>query len=148
FSIKAPTFAVGAFSIERMKLEKLSPCKVNLLLNILGKRPDGYHELETVMHPVNLCDRLEFSREGSQIQLHCNIPELAAGPANLAYRAAAAFLERAHICDGVKIHLEKRIPLAAGLGGGSGNAAATLLALNALFGAPLTMEVIHELAAT
>jgi len=146
-SVLVSRSAVGSFLFPRMKLEKLSPCKVNLLLYILGKRPDGYHELETVMHPVDVCDRLEFSRQGSQISLSCNIADLPVGPANLVYRAAAAFLERARISEGVKIHLDKRIPLAAGLGGGSGNAAATLLGLNALFGAPLATEVIHELAA-
>jgi 4-diphosphocytidyl-2-C-methyl-D-erythritol kinase len=130
-----------------MTLEKYSPCKVNLLLNILSKRADSYHELETLMHPVNYCDRLEFTRKGSQIQLSCNVPELPTDCSNLVYRAAAGFLERAKISDGVSIHLEKRIPMAAGLGGGSGNAAVTLLALNQLFGAPLTMDVLQELAA-
>ena len=129
-----------------MTLEKSSPCKVNLLLNILSKRPDGYHELETVMHPVNYSDRLEFSRKGSQIALSCNVPELPTDCSNLVHRAAAAFLERAKISDGVTIRLEKRIPMAAGLGGGSGNAAIALLGLNELFGAPLSMDVLHELA--
>lgn len=130
-----------------MTLEKYSPCKVNLLLNILSKRADGYHELETLMHPVNYCDRLEFTRKGSQIQLSCSIPELPTDCSNLVYRAAAGFLERAKVSDGVSIHLEKRIPMAAGLGGGSGNAAITLLALNQLFDAPLTMDVLQEIAA-
>jgi 4-diphosphocytidyl-2-C-methyl-D-erythritol kinase len=131
-----------------MTLEKLSPCKVNLLLNILGRRPDGFHELETVMHPVQYCDRLEFARKSSGVTLTCDAPDLPADSSNLVHRAATAFLERAKISSGVAIRLEKRIPMAAGLGGGSGNAAVTLAGLNDLFGGPLTLDVLHELAAS
>ncbi len=130
-----------------MPLKKKSPCKVNLLLNILGKRPDGFHELETVMQPVNFCDELVFERGGNEIQLSCSEKSLPTDSRNLVFRAAADFLAAAKIPDGVKIHLEKRIPLAAGLGGGSGNAATTLLALNELFGQPLAPEKLHEIAA-
>jgi 4-diphosphocytidyl-2-C-methyl-D-erythritol kinase len=130
-----------------VSMEKNSPCKVNLLLNILGRRPDGYHELETVMHPVAYCDRLEFKREGAGVELTCSDRALPVDGRNLVHRAATAFLEVSEISEGVKIHLEKRIPLAAGLGGGSGNAATTLTGLNELFGKPLTMEKLHELAA-
>ena len=69
-------------------LEKDSPCKVNLLLNILGKRADGFHELETVMHPVRWCDHLRFSQGGNAVQLTCDEPELPTGAENLVYRAA------------------------------------------------------------
>ena len=129
-------------------LEKLSPCKVNLLLNILGKRPDGFHELETLFHPVNLCDRLTFSRAGDNIALTCSDSSLPTDTNNLVHRAATAFLSAVGIRDGVKIHLEKHIPMAAGLGGGSGNAATTLLGLNELFGSPLSLDQLHKLAAT
>jgi 4-diphosphocytidyl-2-C-methyl-D-erythritol kinase len=129
-------------------LVKKSPCKVNLLLNILGKRADGFHELETVMQPINLCDELTFERSGSGIAMTCSNPSLPTDGSNLVLRAAAKFLERAQIRDGVRIHLEKRIPMAAGLGGGSGNAAITLLALNELFGAPTNSDVLHEIAAS
>lgn len=130
-----------------MPFTKPSPCKVNLLLNILGRRPDGFHELETVMHPVNLCDELAFDRGGSGLTLTCSEATLPVDSKNLVHRAAAAFLSAAGINDGVKIHLEKRIPLAAGLGGGSGNAATTLLGLNELFGGPLPPGKLNELAA-
>jgi 4-diphosphocytidyl-2-C-methyl-D-erythritol kinase len=130
-----------------MHLEKKSPCKVNLLLNILGKRPDGFHELETVLHPVGVCDRLTFERSARDIELTCDNTTLPTDGQNLVHRAATAFLQAAKISDGVRIHLEKKIPLAAGLGGGSGNAATTLLALNELFGQPLASEKLHELAA-
>jgi 4-diphosphocytidyl-2-C-methyl-D-erythritol kinase len=131
-----------------MALEKLSHCKVNLLLNILGKRPDGFHELETVMHPIRIHDRLVFSRGGQSIRLTCSEPSLPTDSGNLVYRAAALFLEAAEVKDGVRIGLEKRIPLAAGLGGGSGNAATTLLGLNELFGCPLADSRLRSLAAS
>jgi 4-diphosphocytidyl-2-C-methyl-D-erythritol kinase len=130
-----------------MRLKKKSPCKVNLLLNILGKRPDGFHELETVMQPVNLFDEIYFNRGGNAIQLTCDEPTLPVDSKNLVHRAAVDFLSAAKISDGVKIRLEKKIPLAAGLGGGSGNAATTLLALNELFDQPLSGVKLRELAA-
>src|SRR6476469_6174033 len=102
-----------------MKLEKKSPCKVNLILNILGKRPDGFHELETVMHPVNLFDILNVEQAKSGINLTCSDTSLPTDCKNLVYRAAEAFLKAAKIEGGVRIHLKKNIPLAAGLGGGS-----------------------------
>ncbi len=128
-------------------LHKKSPCKVNLLLNILGRRADGFHELETVMQPVNFCDELVFERGENKIQLSCSEKSLPVDSRNLVFRAAANFLAAAKISDGVKIHLEKKIPLAAGLGGGSGNAATTLLALNELFDKPLVTEQLFEIAA-
>jgi len=131
-----------------LTLEKSSPCKVNLLLNILGKRPDGFHELETVFHPVNLCDRLVFTKNGTGLQLTCNDPQLPVDATNLVHRAASKFLHTARIKDGVRIHLEKHIPQAAGLGGGSGNAATTLLGLNELFGQALPEATLHEIAAS
>ncbi len=131
-----------------MALEKNSPCKINLLLNILGRRPDGFHELETVMYPVNLCDRLSFERGGRGVALTCSDASLPMDSGNLVHRAATAFLEAAQINDGVRVYLEKRIPVAAGLGGGSGNAATTLLGLNELFGQPLPAEKLQELAAS
>src|SRR6202789_3113977 len=128
-------------------LEKDSPCKAKLLLRILGKRPDGFHELETVMYPIQFCDQLVFSRAGQGIQLTCSDASLPADSRNLVHRAASAFLQASGITDGVRIHLEKKIPQAAGLGGGSGNAATTLLGLNELFGAPLSAAKLGELAA-
>ena len=130
-----------------MTLTKKSPCKVNLILNILGKRADGFHELETVMHPVPLFDEITFSRGGNGIQLTCNEPTLPVDSKNLVYRAADAFLKRANLNEGVRIHLEKKIPMAAGLGGGSGNAATTLLGMNKLFGTPLNHSALTEIAA-
>lgn len=130
-----------------MTLEKSSPCKVNLLLNILGKRPDGFHELETLMHPVNLCDTIAFARAAAGVTLTCSDPRLPVDAGNLVHRAASAFLAEARVSEGVRLHLEKRVPMAAGLGGGSGNAATTLLGLNEMFGRPLAAAALHRLAA-
>jgi 4-diphosphocytidyl-2-C-methyl-D-erythritol kinase len=129
-----------------MRLEKKSPCKVNLLLNILGKRDDGFHELETVMQPVNFCDELSFERVGNSVQLSCSDKSLPVNSKNLVYRAAEAFLKLRNLRAGVRIHLEKKIPLAAGLGGGSGNAATTLLGMNEIFGSPLPIKALANIA--
>jgi 4-diphosphocytidyl-2-C-methyl-D-erythritol kinase len=131
-----------------MRLEKESPCKVNLLLNILGKRPDGFHELETVMHPLRVFDRISLGRAGHGIELTCSDRTLPTDSRNLVYRAAECFLEAAKIQEGVRLHLEKHLPLAAGLGGGSANAATTLNGLNELFEAPLGQRGLQELAAS
>lgn len=132
-----------------MTVERLSPCKVNLLLNILGKRPDGFHELETLFHHVRVHDRLTFERINKPlIELTCNHPELPTDSGNLVYRAAVAFFQDARIDNaGARIHLEKNVPLAAGLGGGSGNAAQTLIGLNELFEKPLLPAQLVNLAA-
>jgi 4-diphosphocytidyl-2-C-methyl-D-erythritol kinase len=131
-----------------MPLIRLSPCKVNLLLNILGRRADGFHELETLMQPVGLTDVLSFEPGSKGIQLTCSNPHLPTDQGNLVHRAATGFFQAARIEAGMGIHLEKRIPMAAGLGGGSGNAATTLLALNELFGQPLAPDALSQLAAT
>jgi 4-diphosphocytidyl-2-C-methyl-D-erythritol kinase len=131
-----------------MRLEKKSPCKVNLLLNILGRRADGFHELETVLQPMKFCDELVLQRGAKGIQLACSNRTLPVDARNLVFRAAESFFAAAKIPAGVKIRLEKKIPLAAGLGGGSGNAATTLLALNELFGSPLPLGRLQELAAS
>ena len=102
------------------ELERQSSCKVNLLLNILGERADGFHEIETVMHPVSLFDRLSFTRLKEGIALTCSNPALPIDSRNLVYRAATAFIQTANLKEGIRIDLEKNLPLAAGLGGGSG----------------------------
>ena len=129
-------------------LERLSPCKVNLLLNVLGRRADGFHELETVLQPLRLFDRLRFARAPQGIELTCSVPGLPTDARNLVYRAAELFLEAARVKEGVRLELQKNVPLAAGLGGGSGNAATTLLGLNELFGGPLGAEELQRLAAS
>src|SRR5438874_369631 len=130
-----------------MTLEKQSFGKVNLLLNILGRRPDGFHELETVLYPIGVYDRLSLARAPRGVQLTCSDPALPTDSRNLVFRAAELFLQAAKIKDGVRLHLQKQIPVAAGLGGGSGNAATALLGLNELFGKPLEAARLDEIAA-
>ena len=89
------------------EIERQSGCKVNLLLNILGKRADGFHELETVMHPVAVFDQLTFARAGNGVFLTCNNPALPTDSRNLVVRAASAFLATTRVTEGVRIHLEK-----------------------------------------
>ncbi|MSU41748.1 MAG: 4-(cytidine 5'-diphospho)-2-C-methyl-D-erythritol kinase [Pedosphaera sp.] len=129
-------------------LRLASPCKINLILNILGRRTDGFHELETIFQPVPICDELHFQTTPAGVQLTCSNPELPVDSRNLVHRAASAFFA-AHpgAAHGVQIHLVKHLPLAAGLGGGSANAAITLRGLNELFGKPLAAEKLQELAA-
>ena len=131
-----------------MPLRRNSPCKVNFVLNLLGKRPDGFHELETLFFPVPLHDVLTADRtESPEVLLQCDHPGLPCDGTNLVLRAATSFLEAAGIGSGVKLRLEKRLPLAAGIGGGSANAAVTLLLLNELFGNPLSPATLDRLAA-
>jgi 4-diphosphocytidyl-2-C-methyl-D-erythritol kinase len=99
------------------------------------------------MQPVRLCDEITFERTDKGIELSCNDKSLPVDSGNLIFRAADKFFAAAKISGGVKIHLEKKIPLAAGLGGGSGNAATTLLALNQLWGNPLAQEKLYKIAA-
>src|SRR5207245_8497518 len=100
-----------------------------------------------LMHPGNFFDRLDFSRTGQQLELTCSDASLPTDSQNLVHRAATAFLQATGISEGVRIHLEKHIPQAAGLGGGSGNAATTLLGLNELFGQRLGPKELQSLAA-
>src|SRR4029077_10046665 len=104
-----------------------APAKVNLFLEVLARRPDGYHEIATLMVAVDLCDELEFMEEPSgEVRLSCDEPRLSTGPENLIHRAAALLRQNAACRRGAAIRLTKRIPLAAGLAGGSTDAAATL----------------------
>jgi 4-diphosphocytidyl-2-C-methyl-D-erythritol kinase len=111
-----------------------APAKINLVLRILDRRPDGYHNLWSIMQTVGLEDELQIrlAPHRHDIQLRCNAEQLAADRSNLVYRAAAAVLERAQLTTGLDIQLLKRIPMGAGLGGGSSDAAATILGLNRL----------------
>ncbi len=118
----------------RSDITVLAPAKINLVLRILDHRPDGFHNLWSIMHTVGLEDELRISLQPKRedIQLRCDTAGLAADQSNLVYRAAAAVLERMPKPVGLHIQLRKRIPIGAGLGGGSSDAAATLLGLNRL----------------
>ena len=125
---------------------RLCPAKVNLYLKVLARREDGYHDLVTVMQPLTLADELRLT-PGKGLSLDCRHPEVPSGPQNLVWRAAEKFGSATGRVPQVHIELVKKIPVAAGLGGGSSDAAGTLLALNELTGNPLGNETLHELAA-
>jgi 4-diphosphocytidyl-2-C-methyl-D-erythritol kinase len=125
-----------------------APAKVNLHLEILGQRPDGYHALETLMVAVNLCDTLVFTDDASgRLSLTTRHSGLSTGPDNLVLRAAEMLRATFGCPRGARIRLVKRIPLAAGLAGGSTDAAATLAGLNRLWGLGLADEQLMKLSA-
>ncbi len=110
-----------------------SPAKVNLILKVLRRREDGYHDIASLMQKVSLADEMEFAPRKEGIALACPGSDLPTGEGNLVVRAARALFAEAGFTGGVEITLRKRIPTAAGLGGGSSNAATTLTVLNSLF---------------
>lgn len=124
-----------------------SPAKINLFLEVVGRRPDGYHEIESVMQLVDLCDQVHLRRSARDIRVSVTGAELPSGRGNLAYKAAALILGAAAHRGGVHIHLEKRIPVAGGLGGGSSNAAAVLVGLNRLYDLGQPREALKTLGA-
>lgn len=119
--------------------------KVNLALEVLGKRADGYHEIATVMQAVDLSDRLTLE-DAPTLEVRTSAPGVPTDERNLAYRAAAALQAAAKVEGGARITLDKRIPVAAGLGGGSTDAAATLVGLNRLWHLHWPLEQLDELA--
>jgi len=128
-----------------MGLTVFAPAKVNLFLEVLRRRADGYHEIETVMHAVDLGDELEFAR-ADRIELVCDAPQVPVGGDNLVVKAAQLLREAAQTKAGARIRLYKRIPIGAGLGGGSSDAAAALVGLNALWGLGMDRDQLAELA--
>ncbi|MBI5971181.1 MAG: 4-(cytidine 5'-diphospho)-2-C-methyl-D-erythritol kinase [Deltaproteobacteria bacterium] len=121
----------------------LCPAKVNLFLKVLGKRPDGYHEISTLMQPVSLCDEMLVEIEnGSGVEVICSANEIPSGPSNLAYKAAELFLKKTGIGKKVKLSIVKHIPVGAGLGGGSSDAATVLIALNSMTGAGVSEDAL------
>jgi len=128
-------------------VKQFAPAKINLYLHILGRRPDGFHELETLMAPISLGDTLEIELIKSGLEFTCSDSALADAKENLATKAAHAFLHEFHLGSGVRIHLEKQVPVGAGLGGGSSDAAAVLLALRELTGISCSNGRLAQLAA-
>lgn len=126
-----------------MKL--LSPAKINLFLHVTGRRSDGYHELYTLMSRISLYDTIVLENTGGGIGIHCSHPDVPEDETNLAYRAAALFFKEVKQKGGIDITIEKHIPVAAGLGGGSSNAATILLELNRLYEMPFSMNRLMEM---
>lgn len=123
--------------------ETFAYAKLNLALAINGLRADGYHDIQSVMQSISLYDVVRVGRTGNELICRCG--DLS-GPQNLAYRAAEKFQQRIGARDGFEIEIEKSIPVEAGLGGGSSDAAAVLRLLNELYGFPLVQEELRELA--
>jgi 4-diphosphocytidyl-2-C-methyl-D-erythritol kinase len=135
-------------TIEMQTMQVLAPAKINLSLKILGRREDGFHEIETLISPISLADKIDIERQSRWIDFSCDDPTLPGGDENLVVRAAKAFFEKTKISSGVGIKLHKKIPHGAGLGGGSSDAAATLRALNQLFETNLSLEELAKIGST
>jgi 4-diphosphocytidyl-2-C-methyl-D-erythritol kinase len=114
--------------------------KINLTLNILAKRQDGYHNIETIMQSINLADRVFIKEEKEGIKIKCNHPQVPIDDQSLAYRSAEKILNRCRVTKGVKIEIDKKIPLASGMAGGSANSASILVGINKLFTLNLSNE--------
>lgn len=126
-----------------------APGKINLTLDILGRREDGYHEMEMIMHAVSLENTVYLTKqEKAGIRLACSNPAVPTGEKNLAYRAALAFFSAWGHCFGLDIRVEKRVPMEAGMAGGSADAAGVLAGLNELTGSPFSLEELCQIGLT
>ena len=134
-----------------------APAKINLRLRIVGKRADGYHLLDTIMLPVSLYDEITIKRgrkigknsaPKDRLIVTCDNPLVPSGRKNLAYKAASLILSGKSIKESVRIRIHKRIPIGAGLGGGSTDAASTLVGLNRLFRLGYTLKGLEEMSST
>lgn len=130
------------------KLRLISPAKVNLRLDILKKREDGYHEIRTLFQKISLHDTLLFNLTDEKgIRVLSDHPDLSAGKSNLVFKAAHLILKRSNYKGGIFVQIKKRIPIGAGLGGGSSNAATTIKALNRMLELGLSQEELMEMGA-
>ncbi|KHL93113.1 MULTISPECIES: 4-(cytidine 5'-diphospho)-2-C-methyl-D-erythritol kinase [unclassified Paenibacillus] len=131
-----------------MKMYEKAPAKINLMLDVLHKRADGFHEVEMIMTMVDLADRLELSElKRDSIIISSQAGYIPLDEKNLAFQAARLIKDRYNVRSGVHIHLDKRIPVAAGLAGGSSDAAATLRGLNRLWRLGIPAQELQELGA-
>ena len=128
-------------------MRTFTPAKINLHLEVLEKRPDGYHEIQSLMQRVDLSDEVEVRAGGDGIRLVAEGETIPGGMDNLACRAAELFCRQTGVAGNLEIRVRKRIPVAAGMGGGSGNAAAVLAALNDLFRIGLDRDSLMEMGA-
>jgi len=129
------------------RLTLLSPAKINLRLEILSKREDGYHEIETIFHKISIFDEISLeTTSGKEILLRVNDPSIPSDNTNLAYKAADLLFKYLKINPGIKIDLKKKIPSGAGLGGGSSNAAITLMGLDRLLNLNLSKQELTDIA--
>src|SRR6478736_6907530 len=131
-------------------MQVTAPAKINLSLRVLGLRSDGFHEIETFIAPISLCDEIKIERRSGKqkIAFRCDDPSVPKGEDNIVVRAANVFFQETKVSSGVSIVLKKVIPHGAGLGGGSSDAASTLLALNQLFETNLPRGALSKIAET
>ncbi len=130
------------------RIELFSHAKINLRLDILCKRADGYHDIRTVFQKVSLRDELHIAISKRGIEVTCDNPQVPVNEGTLAYKAAQSMLNQYNIKDGVSIVIKKNIPVAAGLGGGSSNAASTIMGINQLFGLGATKQELMKTGST
>jgi len=130
------------------ELTVLAPAKINLCLSVLGRRPDGYHEVEMLMQMVGLYDEVTVALSGTGITVTCDDSTVPPGRGNIVWKAAEAILSRSGGERGLAVRIKKVIPVAAGLGGGSSDAAAVLAAANKLLGTGLNRLQLAEIGAT
>lgn len=123
----------------------LSPAKINLFLVVLRRRPDGFHDIFSLLCPIGLYDHIQLTFDRAKIEVRCSDDRIPQDDANLAFTAARLLFGRLNIDSGVRIHIDKNIPPGAGLGGGSSNAAGVLVALNRHFGEPLSQRELMRL---
>lgn len=121
--------------------------KLNLFLDIVGRRPNGYHDIVSVMQRIDLCDRITVESIGDGIHLTCDDQSIPADETNTAYRAARLFLKETGVCGGVSVRIEKHIPIGGGLGGSSADAAGVLIGMNALFNTGYSVPQLCEMGA-
>ena len=130
-----------------MKITLKAPAKINLYLDVGARRPDGYHDIKSIMHTVDLCDTVTVDTDRDGIFLTCSDTSLPTGRKNLAYKAAEVFFEKSGINAAAQIHIEKKIPVCGGLAGGSTDAAAVLKGLNEAFDYPFSSDTLFRLGA-
>ena len=133
-------------TIEMQAVQVFAPAKINLSLKISGRRDNGFHEIETLIVPISLCDEMKIEKNEGGIEFRCDDPSVPSGEDNLVIRAAKSFFVATKLEPAVSIELKKKIPHGAGLGGGSSDAATTLLTLNGLFETKLSAEVLAKMA--
>lgn len=136
---------VGGMTKELNHIEVSAPAKINFFLQVTGRRPDGYHNLRTVMCCVGLYDTVVMDFRTGRTSIACNHPEVPTDETNLAYRAAMLFFKALGQEETVEIRIHKTIPVGAGLGGGSSDAAAVLIGLNHYFSQPFSLEKLMSM---
>ncbi len=129
--------------MNEIKIDSYS--KINLTLNILARREDGYHEVETIMQSINLADKVIITEERKGIKIKCNHPQVPVDNQSLVYRSAEKIIKKFGIERGVTIEIDKKIPLASGMAGGSANSATILVGINKLFNLNLSKKSLREI---